>query len=109
MPVLRIRSLIFAAAAVLLGAMALSVASAQTEQRKFELQALSPDFWQLIGHDAELTRIASGFGFTEGPVWDKAGYLYVSDETLNKIFKVDVRSGQKQAGRQAVHDRCRSL
>jgi gluconolactonase len=96
MPVLRIRSLIFAAAAVLLGAVAWSVASAQTEQRKFELQALSPDFWKLIGHDAELTRIASGFGFTEGPVWDKAGYLYVSDETLNKIFKVDVRSGQKQ-------------
>lgn len=96
MPVLRIRRLIFAAASVLLGAMAWSSLSAQTAQRKFELQALSPDFWKLIGHDAELTRIASGFGFTEGPVWDKAGSLYVSDETLNKIFKVDVRSGEKQ-------------
>lgn len=95
MAVLRVRSLIFAAS-VLLGAMAWSGASAQTAQRKFELQGLSPDFWRLIGHDAKLTRIASGFGFTEGPVWDKAGYLYVSDETLNKIFKVDVRSGQKQ-------------
>jgi gluconolactonase len=86
----------FVAASVLLGAIAWSVASAQTEQRKFELQALSLDFWKLIGHNAVLTKVSSGFGFTEGPVWDKAGYLYVSDETLNKIFKVDVRSGQKQ-------------
>ena len=95
MPVLRVRSLIFAAS-VLLGAIAWNGARAQTEQRNFELQALSPDFWTLIGHNAHLTRIATGFGFTEGPVWDKAGYLYVSDETLNKIFKVDVRSGQKE-------------
>ena len=96
MPVLRVRGLIFAAAVVLVGAMAWSVASAQTEQRKFELQALSPDFWKLISHDASLTKVASGFGFTEGPVWDKAGYLYVSDETLNKIFKVNVKNGRKQ-------------
>lgn len=96
MPVLRVRSLIFAVVSVLLGAIAWNGARAQTEQRKFELQALSPDFWTLIGHHAQLTRSATGFGFTEGPVWDKAGYLYVSDETLNKIFKVDVKSGQKQ-------------
>lgn len=96
MPALRVRSLIFAASSVLLGAMAWSSLSGQTAQRKFELQAVSPDFWRLIGHDAQLTRIASGFGFTEGPVWDKAGYLYVSDETLNKIFKVNVKSGEKQ-------------
>ncbi len=40
--------------------------------------------------------MASGFGFTEGPVWDPAGYLWVSDETLNKIFKVNTVTGQKQ-------------
>ena len=45
-----------------------------------------------------LTKVASGFGFTEGPVWDPAGYLWVSDETLNKIFKVDTDTGQKQRG-----------
>ncbi|HTS05975.1 MAG TPA: SMP-30/gluconolactonase/LRE family protein, partial [Candidatus Eisenbacteria bacterium] len=28
------------------------------------------------------------FGFTEGPMWDPAGFLYVSDETINKIFRV---------------------
>lgn len=37
---------------------------------------------------ANLSTLASGFGFTEGPVWDDAGFLYVSDETLNKIFRV---------------------
>src|SRR6185437_4912764 len=56
--------------------------------RKFELMALMPQFWNFIDHDAELTTVADGFGFTEGPVWDPAGLLYVSDESLNKIFRV---------------------
>lgn len=73
-----------------------SGATAQRAQRNFELQALSPSFWELIDHKANLTKVASGFGFTEGPVWDEAGFLYVSDETLNKIFKVDVSNGSKQ-------------
>jgi gluconolactonase len=70
---------------------------AQQKQRKAELQALSPTFWELIEPEAALTKVASGFGFTEGPVWDESGYLWVSDETLNKIFKIDVRSGDKKA------------
>ena len=57
-------------------------------QRRFELQAESPQFWTLFAHDAKLDTLATGFGFTEGPVWDKAGFLYVSDEELNKIFRV---------------------
>ncbi len=32
--------------------------------------------------------MATGFGFTEGPVWDTAGFLYVSDEEQNKIYRV---------------------
>jgi gluconolactonase len=43
-----------------------------------------------------MTKVGSGFGFTEGPVWDPAGYLWVSDETLNKIFKLNTVTGQKQ-------------
>lgn len=58
------------------------------ENRHFELQSLSPKFWDLFDHDAKLQTVATGFGFTEGPMWDPAGYLYVSDETLNKIFRV---------------------
>jgi len=56
--------------------------------RGFELQATSPEFWNLISRQAKLETVATGFGFTEGPVWDKSGFLYVSDEELNKIFRV---------------------
>jgi gluconolactonase len=65
-------------------------------RRQFALEELSPSFWNLIDRKAQLTAVASGFGFTEGPVWDESGYLWVSDETLNKIFKVNVANGDKQ-------------
>jgi len=55
---------------------------------KFELKANSPKFWKLIAPDAKLETVGSGFGFTEGPVWDERGFLYVSDEETNKIFKL---------------------
>jgi gluconolactonase len=58
------------------------------DHRIFELQALSPDFWNLIDQTAKLQKVATDFGFTEGPVWDAGGFLYVSDETQNKIFRV---------------------
>ena len=58
------------------------------EQRKFELKAESALFWKLIRPDAKLATLASGLGFTEGPVWDPKGFLYVSDEELNKIFRI---------------------
>jgi gluconolactonase len=64
--------------------------------RKFELVAQSPEFWKLLDHDAKLTAVATGFGFTEGPVWDPAGFLYVSDETQNKIYRVH-RDGSKES------------
>jgi gluconolactonase len=32
--------------------------------------------------------VAKGFGFTEGPLWDPAGFLYISDETTNKIYRL---------------------
>jgi len=60
------------------------------------LEAITPGFWNLFDHHARLTKLAGGFGFTEGPVWDRAGYLWVSDETLNKLFKVNTVTGQKQ-------------
>ena len=65
----------------------LLTASAQSK-RGFALQALSPKFWDLVDHQAKLEAVATGFGFTEGPMWDAAGFLYVSDETINKIFRV---------------------
>jgi gluconolactonase len=56
--------------------------------RQFELQAHSPEFWNLVPKEAKLETVATGFGFTEGPVWDKNGFLYVSDEETNKILRV---------------------
>ena len=56
--------------------------------RDFKLEPSSPKFQELIGSDAKLEKVATGFGFTEGPMWDSAGFLYVSDETINKIFRV---------------------
>ncbi len=64
-------------------------ASVLQAQPKFELQAHSPRFWTLFDRDAKLTKVAGGFKFTEGPVWDPRGkFLYVSDNLLNAIFKV---------------------
>jgi len=63
-------------------------ANTHPEQRKFELKAESAPFWKLIPPDAKLATLASGLGFTEGPVWDPKGFLYVSDEELNKIFRI---------------------
>jgi gluconolactonase len=61
--------------------------SAAHPSREFHLQAESPLFWNLLDQKSKLSRVATGFGFTEGPVWDQRGFVYVSDETLNKIFR----------------------
>jgi gluconolactonase len=58
------------------------------KSQTFKLEPLSPKFSELIASDAKLETVATGFGFTEGPMWDPAGFLYVSDETINKIFRV---------------------
>jgi gluconolactonase len=63
--------------------------------REFRLQAESPQFWNLVDHNAKLSVVGTGFGFTEGPVWDPAGFLYVSDETINKIFRLHL-DGKKE-------------
>jgi gluconolactonase len=71
-----------------------TIVHAQKSQ-SFKLEPLSPKFSELISGDAKLETVATGFGFTEGPMWDPAGFLYVSDETINKIFRVDSR-GKKE-------------
>ncbi|MBI3475839.1 MAG: SMP-30/gluconolactonase/LRE family protein [Acidobacteria bacterium] len=69
--------------------LALSSSSvAQQRERAFALDALDPAFWSLIGHDAKLATLAGGFTFTEGPMWDPSGFLYISDEPKNKIYRI---------------------
>jgi gluconolactonase len=66
-----------------------STALAQDKpKREFKLEANSPSFWKLISKGAKLETVATGFGFTEGPVWDRSGFVYVSDEETNKILRV---------------------
>jgi gluconolactonase len=63
---------------------------------EFRLQAESPQFWNLVDHNAKLSVVGTGFGFTEGPVWDQAGFLYVSDETTNKIYRLHSNGKQEE-------------
>ncbi|HEV2716102.1 MAG TPA: SMP-30/gluconolactonase/LRE family protein, partial [Terriglobales bacterium] len=69
---------------------------ADAPSRRFEVKAESPEFWKLIDHNAQLTRVGAGFGFTEGPVWDPAGFLYVSDEVQNKIYRLYLDGRKEQ-------------
>ena len=51
------------------------------------LEVFEPEFKALIDPDAELERLAEGFQFTEGPVWDHAnGCLYFSDIPANAMY-----------------------
>jgi gluconolactonase len=80
---------------VLLAAQASDLLSVPPATREFRLDGESPQFWNLVDHDARLSLVGSGFGFTEGPVWDEAGFLYVSDETINKIYRLHL-DGRKE-------------
>ncbi len=66
----------------------LSLSSSGQRAKEFKLEPLSPKFGEIIAGDTKLEAVATGFGFTEGPMWDPAGFLYVSDETINKIYRV---------------------
>jgi len=81
---------------LLIGIVSLGTIGAAAPERRFELLAESPKFWTLVDRDAKLTTVSTGFGFTEGPVWDPAGFLYVSDEEVNKMYRVYVSDGRKE-------------
>jgi gluconolactonase len=76
------------AAALFLAGLCFTWARANGPSGEFALRAESPQFWKLFSRDAKLELLATGFGFTEGPVWDPTGFVYVSDEEINKIFRV---------------------
>ena len=81
------RTALFAAIFFLCGPFEI-FAQAKHQRREFELHAESPAFWKLVARVAKLETVATRFGFTEGPQGDKAGFLYVSGEEINKIFRV---------------------
>jgi gluconolactonase len=63
-------------------------APALIPDKPFELHALDPEFWKVFPKNAKLETMGTGFAFTEGPVWDRADFLWVSDEKGNKIDKL---------------------
>src|SRR5690348_7785210 len=83
-------------ALLLIGIVSIGSVRAGGPQRRFELLAESPSFWTLVDRDAKLTTVAAGFGFTEGPLWDPSGFLYVSDEEIDKIYRVYASDGRKE-------------
>ncbi len=82
-----LRNILIACLAGFFGGISLA-AAAEKPEREFKLVAESPKFWKLFDRKAKLGTVATGFGFTEGPVWDESGFLYVSDESQNKIYRV---------------------
>ncbi|MGD0427635.1 MAG: SMP-30/gluconolactonase/LRE family protein [Candidatus Acidiferrales bacterium] len=87
----------FGVTAVCLVAAGIVIGQVYAAQSKpsFRLEPLSPKFSKLIAPGTKLETIATGFGFTEGPVWDPGGFLWVSDETVNKIYKVQLDGSRK--------------
>ncbi len=48
----------------------------------------------IMAPDAAVEKIATGFQFTEGPVWDKRGFLLFSDIPADTIYKWTPVAGQ---------------
>jgi len=56
---------------------------------------LDPALDVIVAADAKVERVATGFGFSEGPVWiRKGGFLIFSDIPANVINRVDPASGK---------------
>jgi gluconolactonase len=69
------------AAATLAGVLAFS-------QKPADVQTLSPDLKQIVPAQATVERVATGFKWTEGPVWIHAGYLLFAEIPSNSIRKL---------------------
>src|SRR2546428_13512830 len=56
--------------------------------QSFQIVRLDPRFDKLVPRDAKLEKIADGFTWVEGPVWNRKGrYLLFSDIPKNSVFK----------------------
>jgi gluconolactonase len=71
--------------------------AASTEPRSasdFEVRN-EAEFRKIFPADAKVTKLAGGFGFTEGPVWisSAGGYLVFSDIRNNQLKKWTAKDG----------------
>ena len=52
------------------------------------IERLDPRFDKIVPRDAKVERLAEGYDWAEGPVWDKAGkFLLFSDVPQNTVYK----------------------
>ena len=87
----RLRSTTLALSACL---SAFSLASCAPKEPEFgRVERRSPALDRLVPRDARVERIATGFAFTEGPVWMPGGYLLFGDLPNNVIRRWDPRTG----------------
>lgn len=54
------------------------------------IYALHTDLFELIERGAAVTKVAGGFGFTEGPVFSRIGFLLFSDLRSEKIHQYSI-------------------
>ena len=76
--------------------LALGFALTITQAQNWNFVArLNPELDDIIPGDAKVEKLASSFGFLEGPVWvHKGGYLLFSDIPANVIFKFSPDTGK---------------
>lgn len=68
--------------------------SVHAAARQAAVVRLDPALDALVAPDATVERVATGFGFTEGPVWvRKGGYLIFSDIPANVIHRWNPADG----------------
>lgn len=84
---------------IVLASLALNRASAQTKTIGV-IEKLEDEFDQLVPPGAKVEVLASGFTWTEGPVWvgGENGYLLFSDIPRNTIFKYQPSEATSGAG-----------
>ncbi len=82
-------ALLLAAMAAVLGVSAGAAGPSQgAAPAAVAIVRLDSRFDRIVPRDAKLERVAEGFEWTEGPVWNRAGgYLLFSDVPQNTIFK----------------------
>jgi len=60
------------------------------------LKVNTPSMLKLVDEEAELERLGTGFTFTEGPIWNPAGYLLFSDMPGDVRRRWDERDGVRE-------------
>jgi len=85
------------------GTAASQQAAPALQPQAFRVEIFDPEFEKLVDPRVKLQTIASGFGFSDGPVWvrgtpQSAGYLLVSSIIGKVIYKVTAAGGLRIPG-----------